>query len=61
MDISIIIVSWNVKEKLKDNLRAIFESKNINFEVFVVDNNSADGSVEMVKKYYPQVKIIANQ
>jgi len=61
MDISIIIVSWNVREKLKDNLRAIFESKDINLEVFVVDNNSADGSVEMVKKYYPKVKVIANQ
>jgi len=61
MDISIIIVSWNVREKLKDNLRAIFESKDINLEVFVVDNNSADGSVEMVKEYYPKVKVIANQ
>ena len=61
MDLSIIIVSWNVKEKLKDNLRALYESQNVNFEVFVVDNNSADGSVEMVKKYYPKVKVIANQ
>lgn len=61
MDLSIIIVSWNVKEKLKDNLRALYESQNVNFEVFVVDNNSADGSVEMVKKYYPQVKLIANR
>lgn len=55
MDLSIIIVSWNVKEKLKDNLRALYESQNANFEVFVVDNNSQDGSVEMVKKYYPRV------
>ncbi len=61
MDISIIIVSWNVKEKLKDNLRALYESQNINFEIFVVDNNSADGTVDMVKKYYPQVKLISNQ
>lgn len=61
MDLSIIIVSWNVKEKLKDNLRALYESQNANFEVFVVDNNSADGTVEMVKKYYPQVKLIANK
>ena len=61
MDLSIIIVSWNVREKLKDNLRAIFESKNINFEVFVVDNNSADDTVSMIKKHYPQVKLIANQ
>lgn len=61
MDLSIIIVSWNVKEKLRDNLRALFESQNVNFEVFVVDNNSHDGSAEMVKKEYPQVKLIANR
>ncbi|MFA6306892.1 MAG: glycosyltransferase family 2 protein [Patescibacteria group bacterium] len=61
MDLSIIIVSWNVKEKLKDNLRALFESQGADFEVFVVDNNSADGTVEMVKRYYPQVKLIVNR
>jgi len=61
MDLSIVIVSWNVKEKLKDNLRALFESQGVNFEVFVVDNNSHDGTIEMVKKYYPQVKLIVNQ
>jgi GT2 family glycosyltransferase len=61
MDLSIIIVSWNVKEKLRENLRALFESQYVNFEVFVVDNNSSDGSAEMVKTEYPQVELIANQ
>ncbi|MDP2709049.1 MAG: glycosyltransferase family 2 protein [bacterium] len=61
MDLSVIIVSWNVREKLKDNLRALFESRNINFEVFVVDNNSSDRTVDLVKKKYPQVKLIANR
>ncbi|MBU0722119.1 glycosyltransferase family 2 protein [Patescibacteria group bacterium] len=55
MDLSIIIVSWNVKEKLKNNLRALFESQGVNFEVFVVDNDSHDSTVEMVKKYYPRI------
>jgi len=61
MDISIIIVSWNVREKLKDNLRALFESRGVNFEVFVVDNNSVDGTALMVEKDYPQVKLIINR
>ena len=61
MDLSIIIVSWNVKEKLKDNLRALFESRHADFEVFVVDNNSQDGSAAMVRRLYPQVKLIVNQ
>jgi hypothetical protein len=61
MDLSIIIVSWNVREKLKNNLKAIYESQNdFNFEVFVVDNNSQDGTVAMVKKEFPQVNLIAN-
>jgi O-antigen biosynthesis protein len=62
MDLSIIIVSWNVKEKLRENLTALFKSAgDFNFEVFVVDNNSADGTVEMVKNEFTQVKLIANQ
>jgi len=59
--LSIIIVSWNVKEKLKDNLRALYESQGVNFEIFVVDNNSADGTAEMVKNNYPKVKLIVNR
>lgn len=62
MDISIIIVSWQVKEKLGQNLQALLPSlRNLQAEVFVVDNNSGDGSVEMIKTEFPEVKVIANQ
>ncbi len=62
MDLSIIIVSWNVREKLKANLEAIHKSEgNFSSEIFVVDNNSADGAAGMVKKYFPDVKLIANE
>ncbi|MCK4539672.1 glycosyltransferase family 2 protein [Candidatus Parcubacteria bacterium] len=62
MKLSIIIVSWNVAEKLKENLKAIYFSdfEKSNFEVFVVDNNSHDNTVDIVKKEFPQVKLIAN-
>jgi len=61
MDLSIIIVSWNVREKLRENLAAVFKSGgDFNFEVFVVDNNSADGSAEMVRTEFPEAKLIAN-
>lgn len=61
MDLSIIIVSWKVKDKLKNNLQALYASKvNFSYEILVVDNNSQDGSMEMVKTNFPQVKLIAN-
>ncbi len=62
MDLSIIIVSWNVKEKLRANLIALLESKgDFRREIFVVDNFSQDGSAEMVAHEFPEVKLIANQ
>lgn len=62
MDISIIIVSWNVKDLLRENLKALFShNSHDRMEVFVVDNNSHDGSVEMVRKEFPQVNVIANE
>ncbi len=62
MKLSIIIVSWNVKEKLQENLKAIFQSKtSFDFDVFVVDNNSSDGSVEMVENSFPEVRLIKNK
>jgi GT2 family glycosyltransferase len=62
MDTSVVIVSWNVKDLLRENLQALFRSRgDIVFEVFVVDNNSEDGTVEMLGKEFPEVKVIANK
>lgn len=61
MDLSIIIVSFNTKEVTRDCLRSIYNAKwKSSFEVIVVDNNSHDGSVEMIREEFPQVKVIAN-
>ncbi len=61
MDISIVIVSWRVKNLLRVSLDSVFQQiKNLNFEVFVIDNNSNDGTFEMVKKEFPKVTIINN-
>lgn len=61
MDVSIIIVNYNTKELLKNCLSSIFEkTQNIKFEIFVVDNNSQDGSCEMVEQSFPDVNLIKN-
>ncbi len=61
MDVSIIIVNWNTKQLLEDCLRSIYkQTADLTYEVIVVDNASTDGSVEMVRKNFPQVKTIEN-
>lgn len=59
--ISIVIVSWNVRQLLEANLRKIFSlNPTVTFEVVVIDNGSTDGSAHMVRDEFPQVKLIQN-
>jgi len=61
VDLSVIIVNYNVKAFLQQCLNAVFEAaKKINTEVFVVDNNSVDDSVEMLQQNFSDVKLITN-
>lgn len=61
MKISVIIVNYNVRAYLEQCLRTVQEAlKGIEGDVFVVDNQSTDGSVEMVREKFPHVKLIAN-
>ncbi len=60
MDLSVIIVNWNVQELLKKCLASIERTtKNLSHEVFVIDNGSSDGSADMVRKQFPSVNLIA--
>jgi len=59
VDLSIIIVNWNTCGILRDCLASIRGSRgNMEIEVFVVDNDSSDGSGEMVKNDFPEVHLI---
>ncbi len=61
MDISIIINNYKTRGLLKQCLKGIYNNPpNLQFEIVVVDNNSGDGSVEMVRESFPQVKLIAS-
>ena len=59
-DISIIVVSWNVCEMLRDCLQSIVGQTKKGYEIIVVDNASVDGSAEMVAEEFPEVRLIAN-
>ena len=62
MDLSIIVVNYNVEHFLEQCLYAVkLACKDLKTEIFVVDNNSVDGSVEMVKQKFPDVKLIENK
>lgn len=55
-DLSIIIVSWNVKDLLEGCLRSLDHHRgDLNLEIIVVDNASADGSADMVADLFPHV------
>ena len=61
VDVSVIIVAWNVRQLLHDCLKSVYQkTRDIDFEVIYVDNASQDGSVQMVKEQFAEVRIIEN-
>jgi GT2 family glycosyltransferase len=62
-DVSIIIVNYNVKDLLDDCIASIYKSNNKNhkLDIFVIDNNSIDGSANFIRNKYPEVIVIANK
>ncbi len=62
LDFTLVILSYNRKDDLRESLSRIYEywtDKEI--EVIVTDNNSTDGTQNMVTKEFPQVKLIKNK
>ncbi len=61
VDITVVIVNYNVRPFLDHCLQSVFRAmKNLQVQVIVVDNASADDSAEMVRTRYPQVTLIEN-
>ncbi len=61
-DLTISIVSYNTSALLRNCLNSVYGNvKGVKFEIVVVDNNSTDGSLEMVRKEFPQVALIQNK
>ena len=61
IDLSVLIVSWNVESLVVACLASVFKAaRDLTVEVIVVDNNSADNTVAQVREKFPQVNVIAN-
>lgn len=61
MDLSIVIVNWNTKDLLRDCLASVLANLGeLDCEVYVVDNDSSDGSPAMVTEEFPAVKLLRN-
>lgn len=62
VDLSIIIASYNTREFLRNCIQSVFDStRNISFEIIVVDDCSKDGSCEMVESCFPEVRVFRNE
>jgi len=57
--VSVVVVNWNRKEYLARCFEAVLTQRYPNIETILVDNGSHDGSVELVKERFPNVRLIA--
>ena len=61
MDVSIVIVNYNTEKLIWDCIKSICDNtKDIEYEIIVSDNNSTDNSINSIKEKFPSVKIIQN-
>ena len=63
LDLAVVVVNWNVKDLLIACLGSVLEAieaAGLRGEVWVVDNASQDGSIEMLKAWFPSVHLIAS-
>ncbi|MER3405776.1 MAG: hypothetical protein C4289_11980, partial [Chloroflexota bacterium] len=56
--VSVIVLNWNGRHLLPPTLQALLRTDYPNFEAVVVDNGSTDGSPELVRRAFPQVRLI---
>ena len=64
LDLSVVVVSWNVREELRrclaSAIASLAKAPELRFELIIVDNASQDGSAAMVREAFPEAAVIAN-
>jgi GT2 family glycosyltransferase len=61
-DLSIITVSWNVRDLLRDCIRSVDASRGqLHLEMIVVDSASDDGSPDMIRQEFPWVELVVSE
>lgn len=59
LDVSVVVVSFNTRDLVRECLRTLFdETAGLRCEVIVIDNDSSDGSADMIEAEYPNVRLI---
>ena len=56
--VSVIIVNYNGKNHLEKCLESLMKINYNNYEIILVDNNSSDGSIQFIEKFYPSIRLI---
>jgi GT2 family glycosyltransferase len=60
--LAFIIVNWNTKELIPDAVRSIIDTiSTYDHKIIIVENGSHDGSAEMMKKFFPTIRLICNK
>ena len=61
MKLSIVIINYNTAHFINQTINAVYKSSlNLNYEIIVVDNNSTDDSVELLKKTFSDIRLVEN-
>ena len=61
IDISIVLITWKMKSLLEKLLESIKEySTGFSYEIIIVDNNSQDGTIEMIETKFPDIILLKN-
>lgn len=59
--VSVVIVNWNTRDTLKNCLQSVYSETRLDLmEVIVIDNGSIDNSCEMLRRQFPDVRLIGN-